>query len=222
MAKTMTVHEVIDADLPDWRFLLGALHARFRSADYPAGVQLLARIGEAAEEQNHHPDLDLRYGHLDVRLVSHDVGGVTDRDVRLARTISELAASVGAQPAPDEVQTLEFALDTPDFEQIAPFWAAIFGREHQTGSDEIVDPSGASPAVWFQRSEPTATVPAQRWHVDVSVPLDRAQERIDAALAAGGTLVSSRAAPAFWILSDAQGNLACVCTPMGRDKPSED
>jgi 4a-hydroxytetrahydrobiopterin dehydratase len=44
---------------------------------------------------NHHPDLDLRYPHVDVRLSSHDAGGVTDRDVKLARTISEYAADEG-------------------------------------------------------------------------------------------------------------------------------
>ena len=47
---------------------------------------------------NHHPDLDLlTYPHLDVRLTSHDAGGVTARDVKLARTISEQAAGEGVR-----------------------------------------------------------------------------------------------------------------------------
>ena len=47
------------------------------------------------------------------------------------------------------------------------------------------------------------------------VPIEQAQARIEAALAAGGTLVSDAAAPAFWVLADAEGNMACVCTPEG-------
>jgi 4a-hydroxytetrahydrobiopterin dehydratase len=51
-----------------------------------------------------------------------------------------------------------------------------------------------------------------RIHLDITVPHDRAQERIDAALAAGGTLVTDEHARAFWVLADAEGNEACICT----------
>ena len=50
-----------------------------------------------------------------------------------------------------------------------------------------------------------------------SVPHDVAQERIKAALDAGGTLVSDERAPAFWVLADADGNKACICTWESRD-----
>jgi 4a-hydroxytetrahydrobiopterin dehydratase len=56
-----------------------------------------------------------------------------------------------------------------------------------------------------------------RIHLDVSVPHDEAADRIDAALAAGGVLVSDDEAPAFWILADQEGNEACVTTWQGRD-----
>jgi len=56
-----------------------------------------------------------------------------------------------------------------------------------------------------------------RIHVDVTVPHDEAQQRIQAALAAGGTLTYADEAPAFWVLADAEGNEACVCTWQGRD-----
>ena len=83
------------ADLPDWRLFGTALQTRFRTGNFANGLRLLNAVGEAAEQANHHPDLDLRYPHLDVTLSSHDVGGVTDRDVKLARAISEYAASEG-------------------------------------------------------------------------------------------------------------------------------
>ena len=87
--------EIDAADLADWRFSGDALHTRFRTGNFAAGLRLLNAIGEAAEQANHHPDLDLRYPHLDVTLSSHDAGGVTTRDVALARQISQFAAEQG-------------------------------------------------------------------------------------------------------------------------------
>lgn len=216
MNTTMTVHQVQDADLPDWRFMLESLHARFRVPDYDTGLRLVAAVGAAAQEQNHHPDIDLRYGYVDVRLRSHDVGGVTDRDLRLARSISATAHQVGATARPDQLQALEWALDTADAAGVGPFWAAVLGREFDRTTEECVDPGGREPSIWFQHTGSTAP-DRQRWHLDVSVPPERAQDRIDAALAAGGRLVSEAAAPSFWVLADAEGNLACICTALGRD-----
>jgi 4a-hydroxytetrahydrobiopterin dehydratase len=56
-----------------------------------------------------------------------------------------------------------------------------------------------------------------RIHLDVDVPHDAAADRISAAIAAGGTLLSDSAAPAFWVLADAEGNEVCICTWQGRD-----
>jgi 4a-hydroxytetrahydrobiopterin dehydratase len=56
-----------------------------------------------------------------------------------------------------------------------------------------------------------------RLHFDVCVPHDEAPRRVEAALAAGGRLVSAARAPAFWVLADLEGNEACVTTWQGRD-----
>ena len=56
-----------------------------------------------------------------------------------------------------------------------------------------------------------------RIHLDVVVPHDEAEDRIAAALAAGGRLVSDDRARAFWILADVEGNEACICTWQDRD-----
>ncbi len=55
-----------------------------------------------------------------------------------------------------------------------------------------------------------------RFHIDVDVPHDQAAARIEAAIAAGGRLVTDEFAPAWWVLADADGNEACVCTWQGR------
>ena len=57
-----------------------------------------------------------------------------------------------------------------------------------------------------------------RIHFDVTVAHDEAEPRVRAALAAGGTLVSDEAAPSYWVLADAEGNEACVCTWLQRDE----
>jgi len=93
--STLTADQFAEVGLADWTWRDDAIHAHLETGDFATGLRLVNRIGEAAEAMNHHPDLDLRYPHLDVRLSSHDAGGVTDRDVKLARTISEYAADEG-------------------------------------------------------------------------------------------------------------------------------
>ncbi|CUR56507.1 Transcriptional coactivator/pterin dehydratase [metagenome] len=215
--QKLTGPEIAAADLIDWRQLLRGLHTRFATGDFVTGLALAQAIGAAAEEANHHPDLDLRYPHLDVKLSSHDVDGITQRDVDLARVISSLAAELGVAAAPRAVSTLELGLDTADQEAIRPFWLALLALDPAAGADdEVLDSSGRLPTIWFQPTEPHET-PKQRLHVDITVPHDVAEERVAAALAAGGTLVSAERAPAYWVLADAEGNRACVCTWQDRD-----
>ncbi len=207
---------VRDSGLDDWRWLLGVLHARFRTGSFATGLELADRIGAAADEADHHPDLDLSYPTLDVRLVSHDVGGVTSRDLDLARRISEIAADLGVEAAPSEIIALEVGLDVPAAEDVRDFWAAVLGYEVVHDGHQVEDPGGRRTALWFQESAGASGEVQQRFHYDVIVPIEAAQARIDAALAAGGTLVTDEYAPAFWVLADRHGNKACVCTPEGR------
>ena len=215
MGEKLTGKQILDAGIDDWRLLLQSLHARFATGGFQKGLDVVNAIGAAAEEMNHHPDLDLRWGHLNIKLSSHDSGGVTDRDIKLARKISELAAGLGAEARPGDVQALELALDTPDFARVKPFWAAVLGLEDDPAVSDLADGDGALPALWFQKTEPSQT-PQQRFHLDIWVPHDVAESRIAAALEAGGTLVSDSEAPSFTVLADADGNKACVCTWQAR------
>ncbi|WP_108665943.1 VOC family protein [Euzebya rosea] len=213
--RTILTAAAVGAEgLQDWRMLFSRLHARFDTGGFARGLALVDDIGEAAEAANHHPDVTLTYPLVEVRLTSHDVGGVTMRDVRLARRISEIANAHGVTADPASLKAVEWALDTHDHTEVAPFWAALLDLE--VDGDEVHDPDGLLPTMWFQHTDPTDP-PAQRWHLDVRVPVETAEDRIARALAAGGTLVSDEAAPSFWVLADAQGNRACVCTWQGRD-----
>lgn len=210
-------HAVEAELLTDWRGMFAALHARFRTGDFATGLKLVEAIGAAAEKANHHPDVDLTYPLVTVRLKSHDVGGITQRDVRLAREISDAAGRLGATAETAAISVTELALDTHDRHQIAPFWAAVLAYEEGDDDRELVDPDGSRPTLWFQESEPRSPEDVeQRFHLDVRVPPEVAEKRVADAVAAGGTLVSDGRAPAFWVLADAQGNQACITTWLGR------
>ena len=218
--RSLTGAEVLAAGLADWRLLMRALHGRFRTGDFVTGLRLAEGIGAVAEAAGHHPDVDLRYSFVDVRLVSHDVFAVTSRDVDLARRISDVARGLGVAAEPEAVSLLDLALDTADAAAILPFWCAVLGHV-PTSDGEISDPAGSMPGLWFQETEPHDP-PRQRFHLDVFVPHDQAEARVAAALAAGGTLVSTAHVPSFWVLADAQGNHACVCTwqPAATQQPA--
>lgn len=105
---TMTARAVSDAvDPRHWRVVFHRLRAVYRTPAYAAGAAFVARVARAADEANHHPDLVLRYGDVTVTLSSHDVGGLSGRDVALAATIAAIADELGLIPAPDRVRDLE-------------------------------------------------------------------------------------------------------------------
>lgn len=216
----LSATQVRDAGLPDWRQILGRLKARFHTGDFRTGLALINQIGAAAEAANHHPDIQFTYSDVIVTLTSHDVGGITSRDVALASAISSQAAELGIVSDIAGLTQLELGLDTAHRQQLAPFYAALLNGEVRDG--EPVDPSGQVPTVWWQEPDGDATwaLPEQpfeqRWHFDVWVAHDEAERRLRAVLNAGGRLVSDRAAPAYWVVEDADGNRSCICTPAGR------
>lgn len=213
----LTSKEILDAGLSDWRKLALALHARFLTGDYATGAAFVADIAQIAAKAKRNPDVSLTRSYVDVKLLSHDVGQVTDRDIDLARTISELARRRGVTASKAAVLIeIELALDTADPAAIGPFWAALLtGSTEALHGDDVIDPAGRVPLLWFQHTDPHET-PRQRFHLDVWVPHDVAEERIAAAVAAGGQVVDDREAPSFTVLADPEGNKACVCTFIDR------
>jgi len=77
--------------LPGWSLREGRLHREFRFADFVAAFGFMAKVALVAEAMNHHPDWSNVYARVAVDLVTHDAGGITARDVTLARRMSELA-----------------------------------------------------------------------------------------------------------------------------------
>jgi 4a-hydroxytetrahydrobiopterin dehydratase len=166
--------------------------------------------------------MDIRADRLLLSLQTAERGWVTTRDAELARQLSALAQEfrLTTQPGAERgrtVQALELGIDALDIPKIRPFWKAVLGyADEPEGGNGLVDPPGQGAAVWFQQMD--APRPQRnRIHFDVAVPHDEAARRIEATLAAGGTVLSDAEAPAFWVLADPEGNEACITTWQGRD-----
>ena len=104
MVEKITAEQFTAADgVGDWRVLdSGQVGSVFRTGSFDKGVDLVVRIGALADAANHHPDVDLRYPSVTVRVSTHEVGGLSERDVALAREISAAAAELGIEASPDE------------------------------------------------------------------------------------------------------------------------
>ena len=211
---SQTDREAALADLPDWRYNQGALHAAYAAASVAATLALIQAIGRQAESLDHHPDVDWRYRHVFVRSTTHSVQGqVTTRDIDLARAVSAAAAEAGARAAPELVRSVELGVDTSDPAAISATWSAALGYRPNFVGD-LVDPWGRLPAVWFQQ---TPDPDPSRIHVDLTVEASTADRVLDDITAHGGRRIDERFRPSFTVVADAQDNRICVCTNLGRD-----
>lgn len=200
--------------IEEWRVLFTGACAYFRTGSFARGVALVEAIGRVADAANHHPDVDLRYGGVTVRLWSHDVDGLSDRDVELARDISAAARILGVDADPCAVQDVQIAVDAADIQAVMPFWRAVLGYR-RVGDEDLADAGGRGPTIWFQQTDERRPH-RNRVHVDVAVPMEAAEARVAAALEAGGVLVSDEHAPTWWTLADPEGNEVDVATLAGR------
>lgn len=82
--------------LPRWKKTGNAIARNFEFANFVQAMDFVNQIAEAAEAVNHHPDIHISYNKVTMALVSHDAGGITQRDIRMAAKIDELAP---AQPS---------------------------------------------------------------------------------------------------------------------------
>ena len=79
--------------LPGWSRKGDTLTKSYHFATFPAGIAFIARVAEIAESIAHHPDIDIRYTRVAFVLTTHDAGGITAKDLELAKAIEELAAA---------------------------------------------------------------------------------------------------------------------------------
>jgi 4a-hydroxytetrahydrobiopterin dehydratase len=210
-------------DATGWRLIY---HSFAASVPVDSLRQALVVAAAATEACGDDADVHLR---IDVRpdrveLQTRASTGVTTRDAQIAARITDAVRILGLELAPPAgtprpVQILELAIDALDIPAIRPFWKAVLGYEDEPNAGPtggIVDPAGQQPSIWFQQMD--APRPQRnRIHFDIDVAHDEAPRRIQAALDAGGVLVSDDEARAFWVLADVEGNEICICTWQDRD-----
>jgi 4a-hydroxytetrahydrobiopterin dehydratase len=227
--EELTAREISDAISGlGWRYILGVVRTCVRVESVAQAVDIAAQaVAAAGTGADDRLWVDVRRDRVIFTLQTLATASVTSRDVAVARRISSMVGALGLRTDADvggdalrSVQILEIAIDALDIASIRPFWMTVLGYGDEAGrsgpEDAVVDPFGQGPAVWFQQMD--APRPQRnRIHLDISVPHDEAEHRIQAALAAGGRLLSDAHAPAFWVLADTEGNEACVTTWQGRD-----
>lgn len=157
---------------------------------------------------------------LTVRL-TRGVMRLEERHVELARTVSAVARDHGAVADRAAVQEVQLAIAAqPDAIDVG-FWRAVLGYV-ELAEDNAIDPLGHGSTVWMQDLDPAKPL-RHAMHVDVSVARGQAENRVAAALAAGGRIVEESSAPAAWILADRAGNRVCIAAwPDGAPEPTQD
>jgi 4a-hydroxytetrahydrobiopterin dehydratase len=77
------------AGLDEWTLVDGELVREAKFADFVAAMEFVNRVASMAESEAHHPDIDIRYNQVRLALVTHDAGGITARDVAMAKKLNQ-------------------------------------------------------------------------------------------------------------------------------------
>lgn len=90
MKKTLSETEIegVLREYPGWKLLEGKLAREWVFSDFVDAMKFVNRVAALAEEAGHHPDIDVRYNRVVLGLISHDAGGITERDAAMAGRIS--------------------------------------------------------------------------------------------------------------------------------------
>jgi 4a-hydroxytetrahydrobiopterin dehydratase len=98
MAAKLTDAQVREAlaQLPGWGLKNGMLVKTYAHTSFPEAIVFVNAVAHLAELLNHHPDVDIRYSNITVSLVTHDAGGITDKDLTLARQVEAIRKKAGA------------------------------------------------------------------------------------------------------------------------------
>lgn len=93
MTELLTDRDIEDAQLTEWTVAGKSLTRTVELTSFPAAIEVVNRVADAAEQADHHPDIDIRWRTLTFTLSTHSAGGLTQKDVDLARRIDALTAN---------------------------------------------------------------------------------------------------------------------------------
>lgn len=158
--------------------------------------------------------------------VTVDTGKDQQEDERfadLARRIQHAARDNGLTADLTRIRFVQIGIDAVDVATVRNFWRIILGYEYDPRPQitDIYDPRRLNVPFFFQEmteSEVDRRRQRNRIHVDVFVPDDQAQVRIERALAAGGRIVYDAEAPDWWTIADPEGNEVDIAVAVGREE----
>lgn len=85
------LRNALSGSLRDWTLKGNAIERRFEFPSFRLAMDFVSKVARVAEEVNHHPDITINYNQVTMALTSHDAGGITQRDLRMAAKIDEIA-----------------------------------------------------------------------------------------------------------------------------------
>jgi 4a-hydroxytetrahydrobiopterin dehydratase len=85
------------AEHPEWKHEGGMIRRTYEAPSFLEGIEFVSRVAKAAEAADHHPDIDIRWRKVTLALVTHDAGGLTWRDTKLAAEADTLFAGGAKQ-----------------------------------------------------------------------------------------------------------------------------
>lgn len=107
------VEALLAAELPDWKLKDGWIRRTYKTSGWKSTLMAVNTIGHLAEAAWHHPDLNVSYAFVTVKLQNHAAKGITDKDFALARKLDEVLMW-----RPDEDSPLEGTPEDPRFKYL--------------------------------------------------------------------------------------------------------
>ncbi|MEY3107498.1 MAG: hypothetical protein RIT35_1676 [Pseudomonadota bacterium] len=102
-------------ELPHWYLENGWIRRRYKTSGWKSTLMVVNTVGHLAESAFHHPDLNVSYAFVIVKLINHAAKGITNKDFELARKIEDILMW---QPGKEEGSALEGTPEDPRFKYI--------------------------------------------------------------------------------------------------------
>jgi len=83
------------SQLPGWKLQGNEIRKTYTHDSFAEAIVFVNAVAHLAELANHHPDIDIRYKNVTIALTTHDQGGLTEKDINLARRIEEIRLKAG-------------------------------------------------------------------------------------------------------------------------------
>jgi 4a-hydroxytetrahydrobiopterin dehydratase len=202
-------HDFLAAEgVEDWVVLHGGATAVFRVGSLEQAARLTDAVAKTPGLSGRGVLLTIGDDRLTVRL-TRDIWQLEPEHIEIARAVSTVAREHGAIPDRTAVQEVQLAIAAKSEMIDVGFWRAVLGYA-PIADDNAVDPLGHGSTVWMQEIDQAKPL-RHAMHVDVSVAREHVKKRLEAAVAAGGSIVDESHAPSHWTLADRAGNRVCIC-----------